>query len=84
MFVQTILWQSPFRKNLYKTNYIFSSCLCEIDWERGKPYTWGIQRENINKDIQILKNSPKLFARKFSSQNMDFINKILELSKNEY
>lgn len=84
MFVQTILWQSPFRKNLYKPNYIFSSCLCEIDWERGKPYTWGIQRENINKDIQILKNSPKLFARKFSSQNMDFINKILELSKNEY
>lgn len=84
MFVQTILWQSPFRKNLYRPDCIFDNCLREIDWERGEPYIWGIQKENINKDIQILKNSPKLFARKFSSKNMDFINQILKLSKNKY
>lgn len=84
MFIQTILWQSPFRKNIYKPNYEYESCLREIDWNRGKPYTWGIHEENINKDIQILKNSEKLFARKFSSQNMNFINQILKLSKDNF
>jgi len=78
MFVQTILWQSPFRINIYKFNNQFESCLREIDWERGTPYTWGEQGEI---DIQILKESEKLFARKFSSLNMDFINKVRELSK---
>lgn len=83
MFVQTILYQSPYRKNIYKPNYDFDSCLREIDWQRGSPYTWGSNPKDINNDIMILKNSEKLFARKFSSKNMDFINEILKLSQNQ-
>lgn len=79
MFIQTILWQSPFRKNIYKPNQDFASCLREIDWKRGTPYIWGSDLNNINEDLNILKQSEKLFARKFSSQNMDFIDKVLML-----
>lgn len=68
MFIQTIIWQSRFKNNIYKHNE-FDSCLREIDWERGTPYVWGQTKDDIN----ILKKSNKLFARKFSSKNIDFI-----------
>ncbi|RHL12616.1 MULTISPECIES: beta-1,6-N-acetylglucosaminyltransferase [Bacteroides] len=71
IFVQTLLWNSPFKKNIYniEDNNIGSMRL--IDWNRGDPYTWKIQ------DYTELVNSDKLFARKFSSQEEELI-KLIE------
>ncbi len=41
--------------------------LRHIDWKRGNPYTFG------NDDFDELMNSEKLFARKFSSNQMEVI-----------
>lgn len=67
IFVQTLLWNSSFKKNIYniEDNNIGSMRL--IDWNRGDPYTWKIQ------DYTELVNSDKLFARKFSSQEEELI-----------
>ena len=71
IFVQTLLWNSSFKKNIYniEDNNIGSMRL--IDWNRGDPYTWKIQ------DYTELVNSDKLFARKFSSQEEELI-KLIE------
>ena len=45
----------------------------EIDWNRGQPYIWGQNPE----DTDILLNSPKLFARKFSSRHMGIVQEII-------
>ena len=72
IFLQTILYNSPFRDNVYALNEDFGSCLREIDWKRGKPYLWGNQQF----DYKILTTSNKLFARKFSSANMEIVEMI--------
>lgn len=72
IFLQTILWASPFKDNIYDINDEFNSCLREIDWDRGSPYTWG----KNEMDFKILKESNKLFARKFSSYNIEIVKKI--------
>lgn len=74
LVMQTIVMKSPFKENLYVRE---RSNKCEsnmrlIDWERGKkgsPYVW-----NLN-DIERLRKSDCLFARKFSS---DFPMKIIK------
>lgn len=41
----------------------------EIDWNRGKPYTWGQSPD----DFEILKNSNQLFARKFDESLSEWL-----------
>lgn len=72
IFIQTIVWNSPFRKDIYDPKDEYGSCMREIDWDRGKPYVWCLE------DIDYLLGSKKLFARKFSSKNRDLIMKIRE------
>lgn len=55
LFLQTIAMDSPLRET------IVDNSLREIDWDRGKPYTYRIE------DYEMLVNSPNLFARKFST-----------------
>ena len=61
MLIQTILYNSEFRNNLYDKNYDanFDSCFRKIDWKRGNPYVWR------NEDFEELKESKCVFARKF-------------------
>lgn len=56
MFLHTVAMEGPLRET------IADGCLREIDWERGNPY---IYRKD---DYDMLVNSKKLFARKFSSE----------------
>lgn len=42
----------------------------KIDWKRGGPYTWQ------DEDYEELINSSALFARKFSSKNLELVYKI--------
>ena len=51
------------------------SAMRKIDWERGKPYTWR------NKDYDELVQSDMLFARKFSSEQIELAHKIMETYK---
>lgn len=60
-FIQTELWNSPFRDLLYcQTNYC-RGCLRKIDWTRGTPYVWK------ESDIDELMASEAFFARKITS-----------------
>lgn len=61
---QTLIYNSPFYKTLYDKNDLKNGSMRYIDWNRGKPYTWGTQ------DFEELINSPYMFARKFD-ENVD-------------
>ena len=71
VFVQTIVASNPnLLHRVYDFDNEYHSCLRCIDWKRGKPYTFKID------DFDMLKASPALFARKFSEEHMDIIDKI--------
>lgn len=61
IFLQTLLHNSDFRKNLYHPQYDNSqeAIMRLIDWNRGNPYVF---REA---DFAEIKSSPMLWARKF-------------------
>lgn len=73
IFLQTILWNSPFRNNVYDLNDEYHSCLRYIDWERGNPYTW---REEDFNELMDEKNEC-FFARKFSSKNKELVDRLI-------
>lgn len=60
-FIQTELWNSPFRDRLYCQTNEYRGCLRKIDWRRGDPYVWK------ESDIDELMASEALFARKITS-----------------
>ena len=65
LFLQAIAMDSPYKET------ISYSTLREIDWKRGKPYTYHIE------DYSMLMESERLFARKFStSTDSEIIEKI--------
>ena len=70
LFVQSVLWNSPFRAQIYNETDTDRGCMRLIDWERGAPYTWQAT------DFKELTLSDKLFARKFSSARPDLLERI--------
>ena len=74
LFVQTILYNSKFYKNVYSIkNDDYLGIKRYIDWKRGEPYTFTID------DYDLLINSDCFWARKFSSKkDKEIINKIYE------
>lgn len=67
-FLQTELWNSSYRSTIYRLDDEFKGCLRLIDWVRGKPYVWTIH------DREIIESSNCLFARKFSSREIEIVN----------
>lgn len=65
--MQTAVWNSPFRGNIFDLNDEMQGCMREIDWARGTPYVWQVE------DMPSLLKSKGLFARKFSSRYMDAV-----------
>lgn len=61
IFVQTVLWNSPFKKNIYSLQDEQKGNMRLIDWQRGHPYVWQ------DDDLDELLHSTLLFARKFNS-----------------
>lgn len=61
VFVQTLVWNSPFKEAIYNSKDIFHGCMRLIDWTRGGPYVWGGE----SSDIHMIIESDRLFARKF-------------------
>ena len=68
IFIQTVLWNSPFREHIYNKENALIGSMRYIDWERGNPYVWQ------EKDTDELLSSPYLFARKFASANGNVMN----------
>lgn len=59
IFLQTLLWHSPYHDNIYRDDAGQFSCMRAIDWNRGTPYTWQ------SGDYDELMRSGACFARKF-------------------
>ncbi|OZG68548.1 beta-1,6-N-acetylglucosaminyltransferase [Bifidobacterium eulemuris] len=64
MFLQTMLLNSPLRKNIFRPepDDDYASIMRIIDWERGNPYVFRAC------DLETLRNSAMLFARKFDER----------------
>ena len=81
LVVQTLCWMSPFRDNIYNTSEDGKGCMRAIGWRENPGSKELILKDWTEDDYDLLKDSPALFARKFNSSNMDFINRILEFSE---
>lgn len=79
VFLQSIVFSTNFKDKLYKRNGAFTS-LREIDWGRGFPYTWGAASDN-QADVSKLRDSPNLFARKFSIRFEEIINEVEQFNQ---
>lgn len=73
--MQTLCWNSPFRKRLYNTQSDGEGCMRAIGWRDDELFDWSAS------DYEALAASTALFARKFNSFDMGFINRIKILSK---
>lgn len=67
VFLQTMIYNSRFANKLFDTTYSddYHACMRYIDWQRGNPYVF--QKE----DLEELRNSDFLFARKFNYEGLD-------------
>lgn len=86
VFIQTVCVNSEYKNRLYNNDYDnnYESCLRLIVWDETNNKT---PRTFSDEDIQLLRNSDCLFARKFSmSRNPEFtkkwIDEIKEKNKN--
>lgn len=73
VFVQTMLFNSPYYKNLYMPHCNNNQLACArlIDWNRGNPYTFKLS------DFDEIISSPAMFARKFDiNTDSDITDKI--------
>lgn len=77
IFLQSLIWNSDFYKNIFDNKDEFHSCLRKEDWKRGTPYVWQ------DKDSSELLdgNDDYFFARKFSSKNKGIILDIVKRLK---
>ena len=71
--MQTLCWNSPRRTHIYNTTDDAAGCLRAIGWHDGRLDDW--KRE----DLEELKASPALFARKFNTEDPAFLSQVLEL-----
>ena len=70
-FIQTLVWNSVFKKDVFSLEDDYNACVRLIDWKRGNPYVWRIS------DYEELVNAPHLFARKFDETvDCEIIDKI--------
>lgn len=75
IFIQTLCWNSPFRKEIYNTTHESDGCQRIIGWKNGTLIDWN------SNDYTMLTNSSCLFARKFNSIDKEFLQAIEILQK---
>ena len=72
-YIQTLIYYLNMQSKVHDKDDEYKSCLRHIDWKRGtgsSPYIWK------RKDFGELVKSDMLFARKFSEDDMDFVNNV--------
>lgn len=72
IFLQSVLWNSPFKSKIYNVTDCYKSSLRFIDFQGWHPKTLTM------KDYERIIHSECLFARKFSSSNMDLVKKLYD------
>lgn len=77
VYKQTLLMNSSLASHLYDKDDEGRGCMRLIDWKRRYPYTWTMN------DWNELMDSDKLFARKFSSQHQDLVDRLTKKVKQE-
>lgn len=70
IFLQSILWNSPFREKLYKREDNVPGNMRKVLWENHKAHVWK------ESDYENLMSCPELFALKFSSKDPDLLLKM--------
>lgn len=82
LFLQTILYNSPFRDRLYLTSDGKTCNMRAIEWDKSGCMR-GTLRTYQESDFRKLIDSPMLFARKFSSHNITIVNKLISYIKSQ-
>lgn len=72
IFVQTLLWHSPYKNRIFDLKNEDRGCMREIGWSDNALYDYS------RKDKEHLLRSKALWARKFNSRDMDFLRELLE------
>ena len=72
--MQTLCWDSPFRERLYSTNSDGEGCMRCIGWRNDELIDWCAA------DYDTLATSPALFARKFNSLDIPFVQRVVNLA----
>lgn len=70
IYKASILFNSPLCERFYNIEDEYEGCMRLVDFKRGNPYEWQM------KDWNEIIASNKLIARKFTTKNMDLINRI--------
>ena len=66
-----LVYNSKFKDNVYRDYETDNeNAMRLIDWIRGEPYVFK------EEDFELIKNSKMMFARKFSSQDIEIVKKI--------
>lgn len=73
--MQTLCWNSPFREKLFSTASDGEGCMRCIGWKDDELIDWCAA------DYDTLSATSALFARKFNSKDMAFIQQIVSLTK---
>ena len=77
--LHTLALNSPFKDRLFDVNSLRNGSMRYIDWQRGRPYTWGAE----DTDFDTLMDSPYLFARKFDVKHRDIVLKLHNFLKQQ-
>lgn len=77
-YLQTVLWNSPFRERVFDLDHPYRSSMRHIDFVRqkdGSPHTFTID------DFEDLRRSERLFARKFDAHvDREIIDRVCALA----
>ena len=74
-FIPTLIWGTPFMEKLYDPSSESYGAMRAIAWREG-----GVLIDYLWDDLRFLQESEFLFARKFNTRDMNFIQEILKLS----
>lgn len=75
-FVQTICWNSSFKQHIFNALDEWQGSQRMIGWKDGQLIEWQ------DKDFEKLMQSDLIFARKFSSKNLQVVDRLLAQIKN--
>ena len=81
LVMQTLCWMSPYREHIHSLASDGEGCVREIGWRKNSVGSEMILWDWTEDDYGHLKTSPALFARKFNSQDPQFLEKVVSLSK---
>ncbi len=78
--MQTLCWMSPYQGHIHSLASDGEGCVRAISWRENPAGGEMVLQDWSEDDIELLKSSTALFARKFNSRDPQFLEKIVSLS----